>query len=205
MDFINNIRHLIDPHTLVQTGYIGLSLIIFAESGLFFGFFLPGDSLLLVAGILASSGSFNLFTLCLLMFVAAFLGDQVGYWTGNKFGRQFFHRENNRFFKKKYVLDAEEFFEKHGNKTIVLARFIPIVRTFTPIVAGIANMPYKIFVTYNALGAFLWAVGLTIIGYLLGNIPNIDKYLHILIAAVIIVSFIPPLLHIFGPDQKKSR
>ncbi len=205
MDLINNIRHLIDPHTLVQTGYIGLSLIIFAESGLFFGFFLPGDSLLLVAGILASSGSFHLFTLSLLMFLAAFLGDQVGYWTGNKFGRQFFYRENNRFFKKQYVVDAEEFFEKHGNKTIVLARFIPIVRTFTPIVAGIANMPYKIFVTYNALGAFLWAVGLTIIGYLLGNIPNIDKYLHILIAVVIVVSFIPPLLHVFGPNRKKAE
>jgi membrane-associated protein len=204
MEVLNQIRHWIDPHTLVQTGYFGIALIIFAESGLLFGFVFPGDSLLLVAGILAATGALNLLVLMVIVFLAAFAGDQVGYWLGNRYGRGIFKAKRIPLFRERYVEEAEAFFELHGHKTIVLARFVPIVRTFAPIVAGVANMPYRIFVTYNFFGALLWGIGMTLVGYLLGNIPNIDKYINVLIVGVVLVSLVPVVRHVvWGKKTQK--
>lgn len=204
MEFLIELKHAIDPKVLLeQFGYWGLFLIVFAESGLFFGFFLPGDSLLLIAGVLAATGLLNIWILIPLIFIAAILGDQVGYWTGHKFGRRLFNREDSWLFHKDHVKKSEAFFAQHGNKTIILARFVPIVRTFAPIVAGIANMHYSTFLTYNIIGAVIWGIGITVAGYLLGNIPNIDKYLHIVIGVIILASLIPVISHIRPKKHKK--
>jgi membrane-associated protein len=176
---------------------IGLFLIVFAESGLLIGFFLPGDSLLFTAGLLASQDKFGLNLPVILVgcFIAAVLGDQVGYAFGKKAGPSMFRRENSRIFKQEYVHRTKSFFEHHGPKTIVIARFVPIVRTFAPILAGVGEMPYRVFVRYNVVGAFLWAVGVTSLGYVLGEaIPSIDKYLLPIIGVIVIASIIPPLL-----------
>jgi membrane-associated protein len=204
MELLHTIKEAIDPHTLIQFGYLGLFLIVFAESGLFFGFFLPGDSLLLVAGVAAAAGTFDIRYLVPLIFIAAFLGDQVGYWMGYRFGRALFNREESWLFRKEHVKQSEEFFAKHGNKTIILGRFVPIVRTFAPILAGIGNMPYKTFVTYNFIGAVLWGIGVTLIGYLLGNsVPNIEKYLHYIVGVIILASFVPVIMHLRGEKKHK--
>jgi membrane-associated protein len=177
-------------------GLLVLFLIVFAESGLLIGFFLPGDSLLFTAGLLAAAGVFNIWILIGALIVAAILGDQVGYWTGHHLGKRLFQREDSRFFKKKYLAQAEKFYEKHGVKTIVLARFIPIVRTFAPIVAGIGSMKYRTFVTYNILGGVLWVVSMVGAGYYLVQlIPGIKDYLHYVIGAIILVSLIPVVIH----------
>jgi membrane-associated protein len=179
-------------------GYIGVTLIVFAESGLLIGFFLPGDSLLFTAGFLASQGHFDIYLLAILCFVAAVSGDAVGYWFGHRVGRRLFEREDSRFFKKKYLEQAEAFFERNGGKAIFLARFLPIVRTFTPIVAGAASMRYARFAFYNAFGALAWAVGVTVAGYQLGSrIPGVDKYLLPIIAVIILVSVLPGAIHLW--------
>lgn len=185
----------IDIITLVETvGYIGLFLIIFAESGLFFGFFLPGDSLLFTAGLLASQGLFNIYILLTLFAIAAIIGDSVGYWFGKKVGPQIFNKEDSFFFQKKHIERTHNFYEKYGTKTIVLARFVPIVRTFAPILAGVGEMKYKIFLKYNIVGGLLWGVGITFIGYFLGSrVPNIENYLFYIIIAIIVTSFTPIL------------
>jgi membrane-associated protein len=188
------------PEKLIETfGTIGLFAIIFAESGLLIGFFLPGDSLLFTAGLLASQGKFglNLPVLLIGCFVAAVAGDQVGYMFGKKAGPALFRREESRIFKQKYVLRANEFFEHHGRKTIVLARFVPVVRTFAPILAGVGEMHYRTFVTFNVIGGLLWAVGVTTAGYILGDtIPDIDKYLLPIIGVIILLSILPPAIEI---------
>lgn len=178
---------------LVATaGYAGLFAIIFAESGLFFGFFLPGDSLLFTAGFLASQGLFNVWILLPVFFVAAVLGDNVGYWFGKKYGRKLFERPHSRIFHPERLKQAHEFYEKHGGKAIVLARFVPAVRTFAPIAAGIAEMEYRRFFAFNLLGGLLWGVGMTTAGYLLGRtIPNADAYVIPVVAIIIVVSLIP--------------
>jgi membrane-associated protein len=183
----------LEPTSLIQTlGLIGLFLIIFAESGLFFGFFLPGDSLLFTAGILASAGYFNIYTLLVGSFICAVFGDSVGYWFGNKIGPKIFTKEDSFFFHKKHIARAQHFYEKYGNKTIFLARFTPIIRTFAPIVAGIGNMKYTNFVTYNVVGGFVWSFSIITIGYLLGNrIPDIHLYIVPVAVIIIIISFIP--------------
>jgi membrane-associated protein len=194
-------------HLLVTVGYVGLFAIIFAESGLFFGFFLPGDSLLFTAGLLASrpDSGFSLPVLLLGCFVAAVLGDNVGYTFGRRVGRRIFQREDSLLFHKKYVLRAQAFYEKHGAKTIVLARFIPIVRTFAPIVAGIGEMHYRTFVTYNLVGGLLWAVGVTLAGYFLGNaIPDVDKYLLPIVILIILVSVLPGIIHILRDAEMRE-
>jgi membrane-associated protein len=179
-------------------GYLGLIAIIFAESGLFFGFFLPGDSLLLTAGLLASHGDLNLWILLVTLAPAAILGDNVGYWFGKKVGPPIFSRENSLFFKRKNLLAAKVFYEKHGGKTIVLARFMPFIRTFAPIVAGAVEMDYLRFVTWNIAGGILWSVGLTLVGYFLGEtIPGIDRYFLVIIAAVIFISALPSMIHLW--------
>ena len=187
-----------DLISLIKTaGYLGLFGIIFAESGLFVGFFLPGDSLLFTAGFLASQGVLNIWILAPLMFVAAILGDNFGYVFGQKVGPAIFKREDSIFFHKDHLERARVFYEKHGAKTLVLARFLPIVRTFAPILAGVGNMRYSTFLFYNFIGAALWALGLTWLGYFLGStIPNIDKYLIPIILAIIVLSSLPTLIHI---------
>ncbi len=184
---------------LIETvGYLGLIGIIFAESGLFFGFFLPGDSLLLTAGLLASHGELEIWILLLTLPVAAVLGDNVGYWFGKKTGPPIFSRENSLLFRRKNLLAAKAFYEKHGGKTIVLARFMPFIRTFAPIVAGAVQMPYRRFFSFNILGGMLWAVGVTLAGYFLGaTIPGIDRYFLLIVLGVIFVSALPSLIHIW--------
>ncbi len=191
---------LFDPEQLIAAfGLVGIILIIFAESGLFFGFFLPGDSLLFTAGFLASQGYFSIWILAFGTFFAAVLGDSVGYWFGKKTGPKLFTKEDSFLFKKEYILRAEEFYEKHGKKTIILARFIPIVRTFAPIVAGIGNMNYKVFLKYNIVGGALWAIGLTFLGYFLGRIiPGVDKYIIPIVILILLTSFLPPIIHLLN-------
>ncbi|MEK7104422.1 MAG: VTT domain-containing protein [Patescibacteria group bacterium] len=191
MDFILNI----DLPILIQTiGYLGIFLIIFAESGLFFGFFLPGDTLLFTAGLLASQGYFDITLLVLLVTFGAVLGDQIGYLFGKKIGPKIFTRDDSFFFKKRYITDAENFYKKHGKKAIVFARFIPVVRTFIPILAGVGNMHYKTFVSYNILGGLFWGAGVTLAGYFLGQkIPGIDKYLIPILLLIVFVPMLPTL------------
>lgn len=177
---------------LLQFGYLALFAIVFAESGLFFGFFLPGDSLLFVAGLLAAQGYFDALLVWIVIFVAAVLGDQAGYWMGSKWGRGFFIRENSWLFKPKRLDQAENFYKKYGKKTIVLARFVPAVRTFTPIFAGISRMDYSTFIKFNVLGGFLWTTIFVAAGYFLGKtFPDAENYLAILVIAVIALSVIP--------------
>ena len=189
----------IDLVKLIQTvGYVGLFFIVFAESGLFFGFFLPGDSLLLTAGLLAAHGDLSLPVLVIMLPVAAILGDNVGYWFGKRVGPPIFRREKSLLFRPKNLLAAKAFYEKHGGKTIVLARFMPFIRTFAPIVAGAAEMHYPHFVTYNILGGLLWAAGVTSAGYLVGeSIPGIDRYFLLIVAVVIVVSALPAMIHMW--------
>ena len=191
---------------LPAIGYLGIFAIVFAESGLLIGFFLPGDSLLFTAGFLASQGIFDIRILSLICFIGAVLGDSVGYTFGHKVGRRLFHKKDSLLFHKDNLLKAENFYEKHGKKTIVIARFMPMIRTFAPIVAGVGNMEYKTFISYNIIGGFLWGVGLTLAGYFLGNIiPNVDKYLLPIIALIIILSVAPTANHILkDPNHRKQ-
>jgi len=187
-------------------GYLGIFGIVFAESGLFFGFFLPGDSLLFTAGFLASQNFLNIFFLNLIVFVAAVIGDNVGYAFGKNVGPKIFNKEQSLFFNKENLIKAANFYRDYGAITIVLARFMPFVRTFAPIVAGAGQMDYKIFVTYNVLGGFLWAIVLTWTGYFLGSIiPNVDKYLLPIIAVIIILSVLPTGFHLLKAKLKSKN
>lgn len=189
----------VDLGELIRTvGLVGLFCIVFAETGLFLGFFFPGDSLLFVAGLLAAQGLFPVSVLILVLLVAAITGNMAGYWFGKKVGPKLFERDDSLLFRKAHVRRAQSFYEKHGAKTIMLARFVPIVRTFGPIVAGIAEMNYRSFMMYNVLGALFWTVALTLGGYLFGNlITDIDRYLLPVILAIIIISFLPAVWHIW--------
>ncbi len=183
---------------------MGIFSIVFAESGLLIGVFLPGDSLLFTAGFLASTGVFNIFFLVVFCFIAAVLGDNVGYAFGKYYGPKIFKKEDSFWFHKRNVERAEKFYEKYGGKTIILARFVPIVRTFAPIVAGVGKMEYKTFFFYNVVGAFLWAVGITAAGYFLGrSIPDVDKYLLPIILIIILVSLLPTIFHILSEKFSK--
>ncbi len=188
---------------LLQTfGLIGVCVFVFAESGLFFGFFLPGDSLLFTAGVFASAGYINVGLLFAGAFVCAVLGDSVGYFTGKKFGPKLFSRPDSFLLNKKNLDKTAVFYEKHGKKTIILARFVPVVRTFAPIMAGAGNMKYEHFLLYNVLGGFLWTGSMVLAGYFLGNsIENIDAYILPITGAIIIVSFVPIVIEIVR--QKK--
>jgi membrane-associated protein len=184
--------------------YLLVAGIIFAESGLFFGFFLPGDSLLVTAGAIAAlpTSPFNIWVLVALLFIAAVLGDNVGYWFGKTTGPMIFNRKDSRFFKQKYLVQASEFYDRHGGKAIVLARFVPFVRTFAPIVAGAVGMDYKRFFGFNVIGGFLWAVGITLIGYFFGNIPFVKNNLEIAIVVIIILSILPIVFHQIAERRK---
>jgi len=197
------ILHLDLVKIIESIGYLGLFAVIFAESGLLVGFFLPGDSLLFTAGFLASQGFFNILLLVPVTFIAAVAGDSVGYAFGQKVGPKLFKREDSIFFHKKHLIRAKNFYDKHGGKTITIARFLPVVRTFAPIVAGIGQMPYKKFLLYNIIGAFLWAVCIPLLGFYLGNIiPGIDKYLLPIIVLIVIASVAPSIIHIIR--ERKS-
>jgi membrane-associated protein len=187
-----------DVERLIETvGTLGLFAIVFAESGLLIGFFLPGDSLLFTAGLLASQGKLNLPVILVGCFVAAVAGDQAGYLFGRKVGPSLFKRPESRFFKHENVEKAQAYFDKYGVKTIVLARFVPVVRTFAPIVAGVGQMHYPTFVRFNVLGGLLWGVGVTLLGYVLGDtIPDIDKYLLPVIALIVFLSVLPVLFEL---------
>jgi membrane-associated protein len=182
--------------------YLAVFFVIFAESGLFFGFFLPGDSLLFTLGLLASQNVLNLPLMLVLWPIAAITGDSVGYWFGERYGRRLFTREDSIWFHKKHLVTAHEFYEKHGGKAIVLARFLPAVRTFVPIVAGMAQMSYQKFLFWNVLGGLGWSLGMTIGGYFLGSvIPDVDKYLIPIVLLIIIVSVLPTMLHIYKDNK----
>ncbi len=188
----------LDPHYIIQTfGLIGVTAAIFAESGLLIGIFLPGDSLLFAAGLFASTEKgFSLPALLILAFLAAVLGDNVGYSIGKRAGPSLFKRDDSRFFKKRHLDRATHFYQNHGRKTIVLARFVPIVRTLAPMVAGATSMDYRTFFAFNLIGGFLWAVGVPTGGYFLGkSIPSIDRYLLPIIGAIVVVSLIPTVIH----------
>jgi len=203
---MESILHL-DLVTIIQSiGYLGLFIIIFAESGLLIGIFLPGDSLLFTAGFLASQGFFNIYLLCIMLFFAAVSGDSVGYAFGHKVGRKLFRKEDSIFFHKKHLIRAENFYEKYGAKTITIARFLPIVRTFAPIVAGVGNMQYSKFLSFNILGAFLWAILIPLSGYFLGNlIPGVDKYLLPIILIIIIASIAPTAIHVLKEKEDRQQ
>lgn len=196
-----------DLRTLITTvGYLGLFAIVFAESGLFIGFFLPGDSLLFTAGFLASQGFFHIMPLTFLCVVAAVVGDNVGYAFGKRVGHRIFKREDSIIFHKKHLARAEEFYKKYGGKAVVLARFMPVVRTCAPILAGVGNMRYSTFFFYNIAGGLLWGAGITIGGYYLGSIvPDPDKYLLPIIAAIIVISFLPPVIHILKDAEHRAK
>lgn len=197
-----SVHVFLDPQNLLVTfGTIGLFVIVFAESGLLVGFFLPGDSLLFTAGLFAAEGTLSLPVILVGCSLAAIAGDQVGYGFGKKVGPALFRRPDSRFFKQEYVAKAQDYFARYGAKTIVLARFVPIVRTFAPIVAGVGTMPYRTFVSYNVVGGLLWAIGVTMLGFLLGGIiPDIDTYLLPIIAVIILLSVAP-----IGLEWWKSR
>lgn len=197
----------LDPKFLVETlGTIGIVAIVFAESGLFFGFFLPGDSLLFTAGLFASQGYLSIIPLLIFTTIAAIVGDSVGYAFGKKVGPALFSREDSFFFHKKHAERAKLFTEKYGVKSIVLARFVPIVRTFAPIVAGVGNMPYKTFIRWNIIGGILWVNGMTLLGYFLGTlIPEIDTYIHIIIVVIILISLLPIAYEIIRERKKSVR
>jgi membrane-associated protein len=197
-----------EPGDLIETfGLIGLFAIVFAESGLLIGFFLPGDSLLFTAGLLVSTGELS-FPLPLVLagcFVAAVAGDQVGYAFGKRVGPSLFRRPDSRIFKQSHVERARAYFEEHGSKTIVLARFVPVVRTFAPILAGVGDMEYRRFVRFNVLGGLLWAVGVTSLGYLLGEtIPDIDRYLLPVIGLIAVASVAPVAFELLKA-RRRSR
>jgi len=209
MDSLIDLFHrLRDLRGLVQwAGYVGLTAIIFSETGLLVGFFLPGDSLLVTAGLLASQPGFglNVYLLGLILSVAAIVGDSVGYAIGRATGPRIFTRENSLLFNRKHLERAHAFYERHGGKTIILARFMPIVRTFAPVVAGVADMHYRTFVTYNVIGGLAWVWSMLFIGYFLGRwIPGIDKHIEAVILVVIFLSILPGIVSWMRERRRSS-
>lgn len=188
------------PELVRTVGYTGIVAAVYLESGVIIGVFLPGASLLFTAGLLASQGVFNIWILVPLLMAAAIAGDSTGYWFGKKVGPALFTRSESFFFKPSHVIRAREFFEKHGPQTIILARFVPIVRTFAPILAGVGSMNYTLFLRYNVIGASIFAAGVTLIGYTLGTrIPQVADYLSYIVVAIVFFSCVPLILHYFRP------
>ncbi len=199
----------LDPQTIILTGgLIAVGLIIFAECGLLIGFFLPGDTLLFTAGFLASQPAvgLNIAVLCIVCGVAAALGPPVGYWYGNLWGPKLFSREDSWLFHKKHLVRAQSFYDRHGGKALILARFMPIVRTFAPVVAGMASMNYARFVIVTGVGAIMWGVGLVLLGYFLGSlIPDAGKYIEYIVVLIFLASVIPPAVHVLRERAKEQK
>lgn len=191
---------------LPAIGYLGIFAIVFAESGLLIGFFLPGDSLLFTAGFLASQNIFDIKILSILCFVAAVAGDSVGYAFGHKVGKKLFRKKDSFWFHPDHIIKAEKFYEKYGKKTIILARFMPAIRTFAPIVAGIGSMKYKTFLAYNIIGAFLWAICLPLLGFFMGSvIPDVDRYLLPIIGFIVVLSILPQTISILKNEKARQH
>jgi membrane-associated protein len=223
MDFISelfhNLREYLNPKVIIELllakggifVYVGLIFIVFAETGLAVGFFLPGDSLLVVAGLFAAAGRLNLALLLSTLFVAAVVGDAVGYYTGKKMGPRLFKRQKSLLFRPSHLQRAHAFYEKYGGKTIVIARFVPIVRTFAPIVAGAAEMPYRRFVVFNVLGGFLWVTSMLLTGYFLGNLLkskfgiDLEEHIEWVVLVVVALSLMPPVIEYLKSRREKAR
>jgi len=200
-------EYLSDPSRLISlVGLIGIVLIVFVETGLLVGFFLPGDSLLITAGLFASKGDISIVWLLVATTIAAVVGDATGFFIGNKLGTFLYQKKDSFIFRQKHLIRAREFYDKHGGKTIIIARFVPIIRTFAPTVAGAAKMKYTQFFSYNVVGAFLWVFGMCLSGYYLGQAfgAKIDKYIHVLILGVIFLSVLPILWQWLISKKKKE-
>ena len=196
-DFLLACAHL-DPIAIIKTGsYLGIAAIIFAESGLLVGIFFPGDSLLFAAGLLAGGGVLAFFPLLICVVLAAIIGDSVGYWFGANVGSNFFNRKDSLIFKQEYLKRTQRFYQKYGGRAVVLARFVPIVRTIAPILAGVGSMKYSTFLSYNMLGGLLWGVGMTSLGFFLGSIiPDSERYILPISLVIIVVSFLPIIINL---------
>lgn len=189
----------LDPEFLIRTfGFIGLLAIVYAESAILLGVILPGDSLLFTAGLLSATGVLGvpIWVLLVTIPVAAVGGDQTGYWVGRKAGPAIFNRPDSRIFKQAYVERAHDFFEKYGPRTVAMARFVPIVRTLAPIMAGASKMDYRKFTIYNLCGDIVWGVGVTTLGYFLGQIPFVREYIELILILIVFLSVLPMLLHL---------
>lgn len=218
IELFHYLKDLLNPKVIIETllvkggvfVYLGLMFIVFAETGLAVGFFLPGDSLLVVAGLFAATGKLNLAVLLSTLFVAAVLGDGVGYYTGARLGPRIFKREKSLLFRPSHLLKAQAFYEKYGGKTIIIARFVPIVRTFAPIVAGAAKMPYRNFVVFNVVGGFLWVFSMILAGYFLGNLLkskfgiDLDEHIEWVVIIVVALSLVPPFIEYLKARREKA-
>jgi len=192
-DFFHRMSNL--PELVQWAGIFGIAAIIFSETGLLVGVFLPGDSLLVTAGLFAAKGYLNIYALVPTLTLAAICGNSVGYFIGRTSGPRIFNRENSLFFNKKHAIRAHEFYEKHGRKTIVLAQFMPIIRTFAPVIAGVGGMRFATFIAFNVIGAFIWIWSMLGIGYFLGNtIPGIDQHIEIVVIIVVLLSITPGII-----------
>ncbi len=207
MEWLKDLFHkLTDVETLVRVGGLtAMTAIIFAETGLMIGFFLPGDSLLVTAGVFAATGQLNIWTLNAVLIVAAIVGDTVGYWFGRRVGPALFKRPKSLLFNPDHLRRAHDFYEKHGGKTIILARFMPIIRTFAPIVAGMGQMEYRRFLSFNVFGGLLWVISMTGIGYFLGQIPGVREHIEIVIIIVVFLSILPGIIAFAREWYKKKK
>lgn len=204
--FVEFLRTLTDPERLIQLlstllsgwlGYATLCAIVFSETGLLLGFFLPGDSLLFTVGVVAGAGHLDLVTVIILLSLSAMVGDSTGYWLGRKTGPRIFSRPNSRFFKQEYVTRTRAFYDRYGGKTIVLARFVPIVRTFAAFVAGVGQMPYLRFLPYSICGGIGWVTAMTLLGYELGSVPLVRRNFDKVILAIIFISLVPTFIEFY--------
>ena len=194
------------PELIRIGGLIGLVAIIFSETGLMVGFFLPGDSLLVTAGLFAARGDLDIVWLIPSLIVAAVLGNATGYYIGHRAGKALYSRPNSFFFRRQHLIRTHAFYERHGGKTIILAQFMPIVRTFAPVVAGAAEMTYRRFATFNCVGAVLWITSMTLIGYFLGRaVPNLESRIHVVVAVVIFLSLLPAMIAVLREKLRSRR
>jgi membrane-associated protein len=222
MEWFWEIIHYLNPKVLIDTllgifgnwVYVALWFVVFAETGLAVGFFLPGDSLLVVSGLFAAAGKLNIWLVLLAFFLGSVIGDSTGYWTGRMMGKKLFNREDSFIFKPSRVEKAHAFFEKYGVKTVILARFVPIVRTFAPIVIGAAEMPYKTFLTFSVLGGLLWINSMVLAGYFLGGLIEnalsikLEDHIEKVVIVVVFISLLPPIIeflkHRFGKQAAEA-
>lgn len=207
------LRTLTNPEKLIQLlstvlggplGYAMLSFVVFAETGLLMGFFLPGDSLLFTVGVVAGAGKLNIFLINLVLMASAIIGDGVGYYLGRRTGPAIFNRPDSRFFKQEYLHRTQEFYRKHGGKTIIYARFVPIVRTFAPFIAGVGQMEYKRFASFNIFGGIGWVFSMTMAGYMLGGIPIIQRHFEKVVIGIVFVSVVPIVVEYLKGRTKKE-